>query len=381
MSSARSNRATPSSPNGKRDFPALFFSTTFPSEYARLSYSGKETIPKTDRSAYASRNHRSLPSFNLSPKRQDALGELIPVSVSVGSLPFDLAVCGKLGRNSYINLDTPSDAETNVELLAAGIPVARGQAVVIEEAMGMRVTKILKPFPQVTAPRMTGNIGDMETKRIAKTYNFRMPDRFSRNQIRSLTAIHELCARNLSARFAEVGSDMKDLKCAFIDQCTYREALDLLVQHGLVPAFTAEHGGQRPLYETDSESHFMTLYEPVPCARPVSAEIREYLEKMNSESGIMRRRPLFVSFAANASFADSFSVPADQKQFLSCVSGGWKNHTNFGLSPAESSDEDITIGDNEMVIMIELARGESKPMIGFIYPFITIESYLSILGG
>ncbi|MCX7023760.1 MAG: FliM/FliN family flagellar motor switch protein [Spirochaetes bacterium] len=319
--------------------------------------------------------------FDLSPKRMDELGELVPVSVSLASIPFDLAACRGLGRNSIINLGVSSAGEENAELLVAGIPMARGQVVVVEEAMGLRVTKVIRSFPAVQAPRATGNIGDAETSRTAKPYDFCRPDRFSRDQLRRFSAIHVLCARNLGARFPDPSTGLQGLTCSVVDQCTFREAIDAFREDGLVPGFTAERASQKRETVQDEASPARPVYEDEHCPKPMSAETRAMVERINSELGILgRRSPLFVLFSASSASKAVFAQAPERRTFLSCLSTGWKNHADFRMVPSNATDAAIAYPDNEMVIVVLLSREGEKPSVGLIYPFLTVEPYLSILG-
>jgi flagellar motor switch/type III secretory pathway protein FliN len=67
--------------------------------------------------------------------------EILPVTVSLGSIQISLTELQEMDVAAPISLGKNWSKEEDAVLLVAGIPTARGKVVAIDEAMGMRVTE------------------------------------------------------------------------------------------------------------------------------------------------------------------------------------------------------------------------------------------------
>jgi flagellar motor switch protein FliN/FliY len=66
----------------------------------------------------------------------------VELRVELGRTVKPLSAVAGIGEGTIIELDTLCGEP--VELLAAGVPIAKGEVVVIDESFGIRVTEVLK---------------------------------------------------------------------------------------------------------------------------------------------------------------------------------------------------------------------------------------------
>jgi flagellar motor switch protein FliN/FliY len=66
-----------------------------------------------------------------------------PVSVVLGTGSISVRECIALDRNSVVRLVQP--AGEDLQVFAGGVPIARGEVVVLDEGTAVRLTEVLKP--------------------------------------------------------------------------------------------------------------------------------------------------------------------------------------------------------------------------------------------
>ena len=71
------------------------------------------------------------------------LDVVCPVSVVLGTGSISVRECIALDRNSVVRLGQAAGEDLHV--LAGGVPVARGEVVVVDDTAAVRLTEILKP--------------------------------------------------------------------------------------------------------------------------------------------------------------------------------------------------------------------------------------------
>jgi flagellar motor switch/type III secretory pathway protein FliN len=69
-----------------------------------------------------------------------------PVDVVLGTTVLRVRDCAQLGPDSVIRLRQPAGAD--LEIHAAGVPIAAGEVVIADEGVTLRVTRILPPAPR-----------------------------------------------------------------------------------------------------------------------------------------------------------------------------------------------------------------------------------------
>ncbi len=70
-----------------------------------------------------------------------------PVTFVLGTTHVRLRECLQFGKDSIIRLDQSAGAD--LEIHVAGIPLAAGEVVMVDENVGIRLNRILEPASQV----------------------------------------------------------------------------------------------------------------------------------------------------------------------------------------------------------------------------------------
>lgn len=312
------------------------------------------------------------PHFGVDPGRIDALGEMVPSVVELGGFEVGLEELNGLPPNSFINLGVAPLREANAVLRFAGLALARGTVVVVGEQMGLRICETLTRLPVPAQVRQSGNLADRVSAQMAKDYDFSRPDRWSRVQIQRLDEIHRLFQRNLEASIPEAARLLEGRTDALlVDQCTLGEARGILEGMGLASFRTWEHLGLRRGSRAESPRSRKLFFEPADSPLPLSASTRKFIEGFSEPQGLSGHRPVFLHSAP-------WVGEGEFRTLTDCLRNGWKKLLDFHL---EAADPVQDLSDHEMVILILLRQNPgAPPALALVYPFLTLEPYMSVLG-
>jgi flagellar motor switch/type III secretory pathway protein FliN len=320
------------------------------------------------------------------PGIKDDLIELLPTLISLGSIRMSPAELKGVGPRSIVSLGKPFSADEDAELLVGGIPAARGKVVCLGEEMGMRITQAYGTAFREANVRASGfrlEKGAAEVK--VKDYDFMRPDKFSLNCIMKVAEIHGSFMRNLAARLPET------FFVNSVDQCTYGEALAQLPEAEFA-GFAAENAAWRPAPVENGGSAKAyagpagkMLVEEEGTAHPVPKEARQSLEKWWKENvGMFNRSPVYLYYRKASALRVVFDAQSGRDTILSCLRGGWKNVVDLNLkpyTPARGEPDFPFLHQNEMIVIVWVKdRAEGKISLVVVYPFLTLEPFLGILG-
>jgi flagellar motor switch/type III secretory pathway protein FliN len=323
------------------------------------------------------------------PGTRDDLTELLPTEVVLGSIEVSPAELRGVGRNTIISLGVPLSESEDAELRAGGIPLARGKVVAIEEEMGIRITRVLtRPFGE-TDIRASGFLLDPGSRRTVKTYDFRRPDKFTKIAIDNVYDTHCLFLRNLRVRLSAVAAGLSaDPFPSLVDQCTFAEALAGLADVGTFDLFAAENlGMRRPDREPPAGGRFAVrgkaLLEQEGTPHPVAPEVRKHIDEWKNIHDYLNRQPVLVYLREGTPVHTALAAGDARETLLSCLRGGWKNLVDLNLRPMPADDpftEKPWIPPQDMVIVVAFKGADGKPAMAIVYPFLTLEPLLGILG-
>jgi flagellar motor switch/type III secretory pathway protein FliN len=317
------------------------------------------------------------------PRTRDDLIEILPTVASLGTIRMSLAELKTAGPGTIISLGKPFSSDADVELYVAGIPVAKGKTVVMGEEVGMRVTEASPTGFTENNIRSSGYLLDPDSTAVTvKDYDFKRPDKFSKVQIDRMRDVHTLFFRNLKARLPQISPLLADQPLPpFVDQLTYGELIDELAASGRYGNVVLENMAQRWAVESPSE-HVAALLEEGGTAHPIAADDRAYIERIVRE-GFPTRMPIIFSYEDRKELRALFEGAGGREALLACLRGGWKNLVDMRLDGVPVDDPRAQAGAiprNEMIIVVSVAgRDRTKGML-LIYPFLTLEPYLGILG-
>ena len=323
------------------------------------------------------------------PGSRDDLTELLPTAVVLGSIGVSPAELRGVGRNTIISLGKPFTESADAELRVAGLPLARGKVVVIEEEMGIRITECLaRPFEE-PAIRASGFVLDPNTSRTVKDYDFRRPDKFTKIASDSIHDTHCLFLRNLRVRMPELASGLPDGPSqAATDQCTFEESLQSMAGVGRFSLFAAENAGtRRPDREPPEGSRFAAsgtaLLEEEGTPHPVAPASRKVIDGLAHMRDYLNRQPVLIYHREGTPAHALLARDEARHALLSCLRGGWKNLVDLNLRSMPADDPFAAkpwVPPHDMVVIVSFKGTDGKVAMAIVYPFLTLEPLLGILG-
>jgi flagellar motor switch/type III secretory pathway protein FliN len=323
------------------------------------------------------------------PGTRDDLAELLPTEVVLGSIHVSPAELRGVGRNTIVSLGLPLSESEDAELRAGGMPLARGKVVVIEEEFGLRITEVLaRPFVESNI-RASGFLLDPNTRRRVTDYNFRRPDKFTKIAIDNIHDTHCLFLRNLRVHLPAMAAGLSaDPYPALVDQCTFAESLQTIEKTGTFGLFAAENVGmRRPENLPQAAGRFAArgkaFLEEEGTAHPVAPEARKLIEGLTGMRDYVNRQPVLVYLREGTPAHAALGRNDVRDALLSCLRGGWKNLVDLNLRSMPADDpfaEKPWIPPQDMVIVVAFKGTDGKLAMVIVYPFLTLEPLLGILG-
>jgi hypothetical protein len=245
-----------------------------------------------------------------------------------------------------------------------------------------------RPFGEADI-RASGFLLDPNSTRRVKDYDFRRPDKFTKIAIDNIHDTHCLFLRNLRVRMPEIASGLPaDPSQAASDQCTFEESLHWMAQAGRFSLFAAENVGmRRPDREPVAGGRFAArrkaLLEEEGTLHPVTPEVRKLIDEWKNTRDYLNRQPVLIYHREGTPVQAALGRDDAQEALLSCLRGGWKNLVDLNLRPMPADDpfaEKPWIPPQEMVIIVSFNGTDGKAAMVIVYPFLTLEPLLGILG-
>lgn len=317
-------------------------------------------------------------TFAFGPSRKDDVGELVPFTLTLGSIRVSLSELAGVGRNSIISLGKPWSAEVDADLVVAGLPMARGKVVVIEEEMGLRITETLGDPCETPIVGSSGYLldGERDGGRRIKDYDFRRPDKFPKTLLDRLTGIHDLFLRNLRARLPALAATLAETPV--VDQCTLGEATALLAEQGVRERLVVVNRAWRRSGVAGAWGTLpvRVLVEEEGTAYPLGPGFQAMAETYLHQYSLADRGALFVMHRSES------PIEGGREAFLACLRDGWRNVVDLNLEPLPPSESaGAGLSENEMVILVTLAAKDGETAFGLVYPYLMLEPYVRVLGG
>lgn len=199
-----------------------------------------------------------------------------------------------------------------------------------------------------------------ETAKKIKVYDFKRPDKFSKDQIRTLYMLHESFARLLNTYMSSHLRTLVNVDVASVEQLTYQEFVQSLANPSVITILGVQPLKGNIIFEISSEIAFAYLDRVFGGDGSTSIKTRVLTE---IEDAVMRR---FVNSAMER-FKES-----------------WSNVTpmNPVLEATESNPQFTQIvPPNDMVVIVTLQTklGEVEGMMNICIPYLVLEPIMSKL--
>lgn len=199
-----------------------------------------------------------------------------------------------------------------------------------------------------------------ETNKKIKVYDFKRPDKFSKDQIRTLYMLHESFARMLNTYMSSQLRTLVNVDVASVEQLTYQEFVQSIANPSVITILSVPPLKGSIIFEISSEIAFAYIDRVFGGDGNTSMKARVLTE---IEDAVMRR---FVNTAMER-FKES-----------------WANITpmNPNLEATESNPQFTQIvPPNDMVVIVTLHTklGEVEGMMNICIPYLVLEPIMSKL--
>lgn len=199
-----------------------------------------------------------------------------------------------------------------------------------------------------------------ETARKIKVYDFKRPDKFSKDQIRTLYMLHESFARLLNTYMSSHLRTLVNVDVASVEQLTYQEFVQSLANPSVITILGVPPLKGNIIFEISTEIAFAYLDRVFGGDGSTSMKTRVLTE---IEDAVMRR---FVSSAMER-FKES-----------------WSNVTPMNpILEATESNPQFTqiVPPNDMVVIVTMQAklGEIEGMMNICIPYLVLEPIMSKL--
>jgi flagellar motor switch protein FliM len=202
-------------------------------------------------------------------------------------------------------------------------------------------------------------MGVIDPSRV-KVYDFKRPDKFSSEQIRTLQFMHETFARLSTTGLSASTRCIAQVRLAAVDQCTYEEFVHSIPVPSPLAIFGMEPLKGQAVLEIDPAASFAIVDRLLGGAGRGPAPSRDLTD---IECGLL----------------ESVIV-----RFFACLREAWTQVIDFkpSLAQIETNPQFAQIvPPSEMVVLVSLAigLGEAEGMMNLCFPFITIEPIIDKL--
>ncbi|PAF46012.1 flagellar motor switch protein FliM [Helicobacter sp. 11S02629-2] len=206
----------------------------------------------------------------------------------------------------------------------------------------------------------SGDLVDLATEKQVIVYDFRRPNRVSREQLRSFRSIHDKMARNLSNQISAIMRSIVEIQLHSVDQMTYGEFLMSLPTPTSFNVFSMKPMDGAGVCEINPTIAFPMIDRLLGGRGDQYEGTREFTNiELNLLDTILRQIMQNLK-EAWAPIADIFP----------------------SVDAKESSPNVVQIvAQNEVVVMVvmEIVIGHSSGMMNLCYPVISLETILSRL--
>ena len=194
---------------------------------------------------------------------------------------------------------------------------------------------------------------DEEQKKI-KTYDFKRPDKFSKDQIRTLFMLHESFSRLLNTYLSTHLRTLVNVEVASVEQLTYQEFVQSLANPSVISIVAVPPLKGNIIMEVNTEIAFAFI---------------ERVFGGEGKSGIKPRVLTEIELAVMKRFIDSAA---------SHLKESWSNVAEFypSLEATESNPQFAQIvppGDMVVIITVQLKVGDVEGMMNICIPYLVLE--------
>lgn len=199
-----------------------------------------------------------------------------------------------------------------------------------------------------------------ETQKKVKAYDFKRPDKFSKDQIRTLYMLHESFARLLNTYLSTHLRTMVAIEVASVEQLTYQEFVQSLSNPSVISVLTVPPLKGNIIFEVNTEIAFAYIDRVLGGTGENSIKVRVLTD---IEEAVIKR---FIETAVGH------------------LKDAWANVTEFfpGIETMESNPQFAQIvppNDMVVIITVQLKLGEVEGMMNICIPYLVLEPIMGKL--
>ena len=199
-----------------------------------------------------------------------------------------------------------------------------------------------------------------ETQKKVKTYDFKRPDKFSKDQIRTLYMLHESFARLLNTYLSTHLRTLVNVEVASVEQLTYQEFVQSMSNPSVISILSVPPLKGSIIMEVNTEIAFAYIDRVFGGEGKVGLKARMLTE---IEEAVMRR---FIDTA------------------MTNLREAWRNVAVFNpsIEAVESNPQFAQIvppSDMVVIVTVQVKLGEVEGMLNICIPYLVLEPIMSKL--
>ena len=305
----------------------------------------------------------------------DDVTELLEFSLRIASTQVTFGELVGVGDNTIINLGTPIDAEDQLTLFVAGIEVAQGAICNMgNRRFGMKVHTIVATIQRQLPIHTTGVLSASEPRERPLEHQLLL-DRFSKDQVRNVSFIHERFASNLGSAFEQLSEWI--VLC--VDQTSYRDLIDNWMANNTFTLLELKLRGDL----RDAHINRKFFVQPQSIDHVLNDESVERIEASQREIGAsVPLGKILLGYPEHGTFASAVVRDTDWATVLTSLRNSWKLRYTMAYPEYRSvsvPELDARFTDLEHFLISQIGVRDSDDLITIAYPSAYVERIASLL--
>lgn len=307
----------------------------------------------------------------------DDVVELLPTSIVFDTIKLSVKELQGVSEGSIVYLGKKYDED--VELQVAGVPVASGEPVTVNEKFGIRISKVYHPGKEVAEVRFSGYMVDTGSPNTGiKKVNFKRPDKLTSESIATMIVMHESFVMSLKT----MDEAMHGWTVTNLDEAAFCEMYGELKNGYSFVVAGMENRAAGPLQQETSVPEKKYFLQEENTRNPADADDVAAIVTWMKSGGQAEARKMLVCFKQDGLFG-RLNKDGAAKDILPLLRNCWKNvgDVAFDFERATDRFEDAKIlPDNDMIVAIGIGP-EEEPEQGciLVYPYISLEPVMGML--
>ena len=294
---------------------------------------------------------------------RDDVTELLEFYLRLAKIDITLQELAGAGENTIINLDKKTDSEAQIEAIIGGAWFAGGAICAMTGyQFGIKINSIRSTVHREYPVNSTGVIGNGEPLNLPDAHNY-LPNKFSKNQVRTVSILHERIADNLRLSFPRLA----DYHVLLVDQVSFRDLIDKwLAGRGLVVLEAVCR------HETASSPTARRFFvQSKTAVHPIADKAIRRIE--SSMQGVSNAIPMQMAILGYQETSAFFSVvdSTNWRAIATALRNGWKQRLSIPMLSAREIDAEYLeemFMDMEHMLITQIGVRDTSDVVTIAYP-------------